>query len=155
MNLKEWLADRRITVYERSPAGKVADVAKESKEHGEHIASLAKGESKPLVPDNGPAIDSRNMPKPVLKDTRGIRVRTTASKYARHGEKFGLVHSVSHTDKATGIVTTQIVCYDAYESVALRDGLKRDATAAYAASHGAKYRAGNRKGNPWDRLKRG
>lgn len=155
MNLKEWLADRRITLHERTPQGAVAKLAAECKEQGKHLASLAKGESKPIGPDNGPVIDSRNMPAPVLRDTRGIKVRTAASKYARHGEKLGLVHSVSHTDKATGVVTTQIVCYDAYESVALRDGLKRDATAAYAASHGAKYRAGNRKGNPWDRLKRG
>lgn len=108
MNLKEWLADRAATLPPSRENGDARRLGDDCRATQLHLTSLTKGESKPIVTDNGPKIDNRHSPKPILRDTRGIRVRTMAGKLSRHGERTTLSNAVR--TQADG--TTQVIVYD-------------------------------------------
>lgn len=114
-SLQEWLADRKLTHHLRTPQHKTAEMVKDAGDvvHGLSIkASLeshfGKCDKRSVIPkDEGPVIDSRNMPAPILRDTRGIRVRTMAGKLPRHGERPN--HDNAIRTQSDG--TTQVIVY--------------------------------------------
>ncbi len=122
---------RLAQLAESVKATQDANKAHDDSVYGSKEIAYPVGESKPLVPDNGPAIVSERAtvryekggekvvlvysPQATLRDTRGIRVRTTASKLgdARLGAaRHGIEHSQTSRDYITGGTTQQAIAYD-------------------------------------------